>query len=79
MNSEPYRKGGKVMNNKIREIINSRHLKISKVIDNLNVAKSYFYDVMNGRTVPSLTMARKFSNELEVPLDELFPEQKFDS
>lgn len=65
------------MNNKIREIIDSNNLKVTEVIDNLKVAKSYFYDVMNGRTIPSLIMARKFSNELGVPLDELFPEQKF--
>lgn len=67
------------MDNKIREIIELKHLKISKVITNLNVAKSYFYDVMNGKTIPSLKMARKFSHEFGVPLDELFPEQKFEN
>lgn len=65
------------MNNKIREIIDLNNLKVTEVIDNLKVAKSYFYDVMHGITIPSLIMARKFSNELGVPLDELFPEQKF--
>lgn len=52
------------MNNKIRKIIDSRHLKISQFVNNLNVVKSYFYDVMNDKTVPSLTMAKKFSREL---------------
>lgn len=66
------------MNNTIREVIKSKNLKTIEVIRKVGVAKSYFYDVMNGNSVPSLQIARKISEELEVPLDELFPEESFE-
>ncbi|WPC40636.1 helix-turn-helix transcriptional regulator [Clostridium sp. JS66] len=67
------------MLNKIRQAIEEKNLKITNVIRNIRVSKSYFYDVMNGNSIPSLVVARKIAHELKVPLNELFPEQKFDS
>ncbi|AGK97979.1 helix-turn-helix transcriptional regulator [Clostridium pasteurianum] len=67
------------MNNTIREIIKNKNLKTIEVIRKVGVAKSYFYDVMNGASIPSLQIARRISDELEVPLDELFPEETFET
>lgn len=61
------------MNNRIRDFIDEKGLKISFVITKTGFSKSYFYDVMNGITVPSLENARVISKVIGVPLDELFP------
>lgn len=63
------------MNNRIREIIEKKGLKVSYVIAKSGLAKSYFYDVMNGKSIPSLFIARKIAEVIGVPLDELFPDE----
>lgn len=68
-----YAGGEQNMNNKIREIINNKGLKITYVIEKTGISKSHFYDIMNGKAVPSLTNAAKISEVLKVPLTELFP------
>lgn len=67
-------KGGKKMSNKIRQAIEEKGLKISHVISETGLAKSSFYEVMNGNSIPSLENARTISRVIGVPLDELFPE-----
>jgi len=62
--------------NNIRQAIEERGMKISFVIDKTGLAKSYFYDVMNGKSVPSLSNARKIADVLGVRLSELFPEDE---
>ncbi len=52
-------------------------MKITFVIKKVGLAKSSFYDIMNGNAIPSLINARKISDVLKVPLDELFPEENF--
>ncbi|APC41559.1 helix-turn-helix transcriptional regulator [Clostridium estertheticum] len=64
------------MNNKIREFIKDKGLKASDVIKETGLSKSYFYDVMNCNSIPSLTNARKISSTIGVTLDELFPNKK---
>lgn len=64
-----------MMNNRIRQIIEKKGLKISHVISESGLAKSYFYDVMNGKSIPSLANARKIAEVIGVPLDELFPNE----
>mgnify|MGYP000984403905 CR=1 FL=1 len=64
------------MQNNIRQAIEERGMKISFVIDKTGLAKSYFYDVMNGKSVPSLSNARKIADVLGVRLSELFPEDE---
>lgn len=61
------------MENKIRQAIKNQGLTISSVIENTGLSKSYFYDVMNGISIPSLVNARKIEEAIGVPLDELFP------
>jgi len=63
------------MGNKIRQVIEEKGLIISHLISETGLAKSYFYDVMNGTSIPSLTNARLISKAIEVSLDELFPDE----
>ncbi len=69
--------GMKTKQNNIRKIIEEKDLKIIDVIKEIGVAKSYFYDVMNGTSVPSLPVARKISEVLEEDLDYVFPKRRF--
>jgi len=62
------------LENKIKECIDRKGLKTSFVLYKTGVSKSYFYDVMKGKTIPSLMNARKIADAIGVPLDELFPE-----
>lgn len=62
------------MNNKIRETIKNKGLKIIYVVEKTGISKSHFYDIMNGKAVPSLKNAAKISETLKVPLTELFPD-----
>lgn len=64
------------MKNKIKEVLRRRGIKVSYVLSITGFSKSYFYDVMKGKTVPSLMNARKIAEVIEVPLDELFPVEK---
>jgi len=70
-------KGSEVMNNKIKETIQKRGMKTTYVIEKVGVSTSSFYEIMNGKAVPSLMNARKIADVLEVPLDKLFPEDDF--
>ncbi len=67
------------MNNKIKQVIKERGLKVSHIISKTGLAKSSFYEIMNGNSVPSLENARTIANVMEVPLSELFPEEDFTS
>lgn len=62
------------MENEIRAIIKKRGYKVVSIIEKTGLAKSSFYEIMNGNSIPSLENARKISEALRVPLDELFPE-----
>ncbi|ABW18832.1 helix-turn-helix transcriptional regulator [Alkaliphilus oremlandii] len=64
------------MENKIKHFIKRKGLKTSFILSSTGVSKSYFYDVMKGKTIPSLVNARKIAKVMEVPLDELFPEAR---
>lgn len=66
------------MKNKIRQALKKRGIKISFIISETGLSKSYFYDVMNGKSIPSLANARKMAEVIGVPLDELFPEEKLE-
>ncbi|HAR86645.1 XRE family transcriptional regulator [Clostridium sulfidigenes] len=65
------------MNNKIKETIQKKGMKTTYVIEKVGLSTSSFYEIMNGRAVPSLMNARKIADVLEVPLDKLFPEDDF--
>lgn len=65
------------MNNRIKEIIQSKGMKTTYVIEKVGLSTSSFYEIMNGKAVPSLMNARKIADVLEISLSELFPEDKF--
>jgi putative transcriptional regulator len=66
------------MKNKIKELIKNKGLKTSKIIKETGLSKSYFYDVMNCNSVPSLAIARKISEVMGVAVDDLFPNEKLE-
>lgn len=61
------------MKNKIREVAKSKNIKISQLIKDTGVSKSYLYDLMSGNSVPSVINARKIADVLNVEIEELFP------
>lgn len=63
-----------MLKNKIHTIIKEKGLKISYVVDKVGLAKSSFYDIMNGKSIPSLANARRICEVLERNLDYVFPE-----
>lgn len=64
------------MENNIRKIIKEKQLKIVDIINKSGLSKSYFYDVMNGNSVPTLTMARLIAKVIEAPLENVFPDHE---
>lgn len=66
------------MKNKIRELIDTNCFKISEIIRETGLSKSYFYDVMNCNSTPSLAIARKISEAMRVTVDDLFPNEKLE-
>ncbi|WP_443660102.1 helix-turn-helix transcriptional regulator [Clostridium algidicarnis] len=64
------------MINNIRKIIETRDLKVTDLVNETKISKSYFYDVMNGESIPTLSIARKISGAIGYPLDEVFPDEK---
>ncbi|MBN1070463.1 helix-turn-helix transcriptional regulator [Clostridium botulinum] len=63
------------MENKIHTIIKEKGLKISYVLGKVGLAKSSFYDIMNGKSIPSLANARRICEVLERNLNDVFPEE----
>lgn len=61
------------MKNKIQKIIKEKGLKVSYVIEKSGLAKSSFYEIMNGKSVPSLANARKICEVLDKSVDDVFP------
>ena len=61
------------MKNNIREIVESKNIKISQLIKDTGRSKSYLYDLMSGTSVPSLINARKISEVLNVGMEDIFP------
>lgn len=62
------------MQNNIRKLIENKDLKFIDVINKIEISKSYFYDVMNGNSVPTLSIARKIAEVIGESLDEVFPD-----
>ena len=63
------------LQNNIRKIIEKNGLKITFVIEKTGISKSHFYEIMNGRAIPSLKNAIKISEVLKVSLKEIFPNE----
>ncbi|OOM69513.1 helix-turn-helix transcriptional regulator [Clostridium sp. BL-8] len=63
------------MNNNIKQIIRSSGFKTNFIINKVGLSPSSFYEIMNGKTIPSLKNARKIAFALGVSLIEVFPEE----
>ncbi|GAB6180163.1 hypothetical protein JCM14036_14820 [Desulfotomaculum defluvii] len=61
------------MENKIREVIEAKNIKITDVIRETGLSKSYIYAVLANNSVPSLVNARKIADALQVDIEEIFP------
>lgn len=62
------------MSNKIREIANEKGIKFSHIIGKTGLAKSSFYKIMEGDSIPSLENARAIAKAMDVTLEEIFPD-----
>ena len=65
------------MKNKILNIIKENGLKTNFVIKKAGLAKSSFYDIAKGNSIPSLSNAIKISKALNKSLNEVFPDCNF--
>ena len=65
------------MKNNIKKIIDDNGLRISFIIKKCQISKTAFYDIMNGKAVPSLLNARKICNALNSDLEKVFPNDNF--
>lgn len=63
------------MDNKIKQMIREKGLKTTFVIDKVKMSTSSFYEIMNGKAVPSLKNARKIASVLGTTIDKIFPEE----
>lgn len=61
------------MNNNIKEIAHKKGFKITFLIKKIGLSSSAFYDIVNGKAIPSLLNARKISFALGSSVDEVFP------
>ena len=54
--------------NKIKELAKEQDIKISEVIRKTGLSKSYVYDVINGKSTPTIGVAHKISKALKSKL-----------
>lgn len=62
--------------NQIKRLAQEKGIKISEVINKTGLSKSYVYDVINGKSIPTIGVAQKISNALNASIEEIFPVQK---
>ncbi len=64
------------MQNNIRDIAQEKNIKISQIIKETGLSKSYVYDVINKKSSPSIEVAMKIANALKASIQEVFSEQE---
>jgi len=62
------------MQNNIKEIANKKSIKISQIISETGLSKSYVYDVINQKSNPTILVAQKIAKALKSRIHEVFPE-----
>ena len=62
------------MQNDIKKIAHKKNIKISHVISQTGLSKSYVYDVINQKSNPTINVAMRIATALESPVNEVFPE-----
>jgi len=68
-------KGGTDLGNRIAQICEIKNVKIIDLSRNTGLARSYVYDVIKGKSIPTIKTGRKIAEFLGVSLEELFPEE----
>jgi putative transcriptional regulator len=62
------------MQNNIKDIAHKKNIKISQVIKDTGLSKSYVYDVINQKSNPTLVVANRIATALKAGIHEVFPE-----
>lgn len=62
------------MQNNIRDIAQEKNIKISQIIKETGLSKSYVYDVINKKSSPSIEVAMKIASALKASIQEVFSE-----
>jgi DNA-binding phage protein len=62
------------MQNNIKEIAHEKNIKISQIIRETGLSKSYVYDVINQKSNPTIMVAMKIAAALDGRIHEVFPE-----
>jgi putative transcriptional regulator len=60
--------------NNIKTLAGKKGVKISEIIRLTGLSKSYVYDVINGKSVPTISVAQKIAKALGVTMAEVFPD-----
>lgn len=63
------------MSNNIKILLAITNSKVSDLIRETKLAKSFVYDVINGNSIPTVKTARLIADFFEVTIDEVFPKQ----
>lgn len=67
------------MKNNIKSIIEdlrSRGIVASEIIKKSGVARSQFYEILNGKSIPKLDTAMRICKALDANIGDVFPELK---
>ena len=64
--------------NNIKVLAGKKGVKISEIIRLTGLSKSYVYDVINGKSIPTISVAQKIAKALGVPMAEVFPDDSGD-
>jgi len=66
-----------MVKNKLKEIIAKRNIKQSELVEITGVTKGTISNIVNNKFEPSLSVAVKISNYLNMPFEEIFYEEDF--
>lgn len=64
------------MQNNIKRLLELRGKKVSDLIKETELSRSFIYDVINQKSVPTVKTARKIADCLDTTIDEVFPSGK---
>ena len=57
---------------RIREILESKEVKVSSLAETVGITRANMSNIVNGKSTPSLETLEKIANALEVDITELF-------
>lgn len=60
------------LENNLKQILNEKGLKSKFVADKLNISPSYFSSIVKGKHMPSIELALKLEDILQIPINKMF-------